>query len=92
MKNYTFYLPNMNKLISINQEDWDFLSEQAKENGILPSTLAAQIISAELAMWRGQIDYANAKEQEQANQAMVLEKSVEEAVPVGSSEFSRMFF
>jgi|688.fasta_scaffold04812_22 hypothetical protein len=78
--NYTFYLPGIDKLTGISQEDWQFLSEQAEENGVLPATLAARIIANELAMWRDQIHYANMKEAEQANQEMNLEKLVEESV------------
>ena len=78
--NYTFYLPGINKLTGISQEDWQFLSERAEENGVLPATLAARIIANELAMWRDQIHYANMKEAEQANQEMNLEKLVEESV------------
>jgi len=78
--NYTFYLPGINQLTGIGQEDWQFLSERAEENGVLPATLAARIIANELAMWRDQIHYANMKEAEQANQEMNLEKLVEESV------------
>jgi hypothetical protein len=78
--NYTFYLPGIDKLTGISQEDWQFLSERAEENGVLPATLAARIIANELAMWRDQIHYANMKEAEQANQEMNLEKLVEESV------------
>jgi len=78
--NYTFYLPGIDKLTGISQEDWQFLSEQAEENGVLPATLAARIIANELAMWRDQIHYANMKEAEQANQEMNLEKLVEESL------------
>jgi hypothetical protein len=78
--NYTFYLPGIDKLTGISQEDWQFLSEQAEENNVLPATLAARIIANELAMWRDQIHYANMKEAEQANQEMNLEKLVEESV------------
>lgn len=77
--NYTFYLPGIDKLTGISQEDWQFLTERAEENGILPATLAARIIANELAMWRDQIHYANMKEAEQANQEMNLEKLVEES-------------
>lgn len=77
--NYTFYLPGINQLTGISQEDWQFLSERAEENGVLPATLAARIIANELAMWRDQIHYANMKEAEQANQEMNLEKLVEES-------------
>jgi hypothetical protein len=77
--NYTFYLPGIDKLTGISQEDWQFLSERAEENGVLPATLAARIIANELAMWRDQIHYANMKEAEQANQEMNLEKLVEES-------------
>ena len=78
--NYTFYLPGIDKLTGISQEDWQFLTERAEENGVLPATLAARIIANELAMWRDQIHYANMKEAEQANQEMNLEKLVEESV------------
>jgi hypothetical protein len=77
--NYTFYLPGIDKLTGISQEDWQFLTERAEENGVLPATLAARIIANELAMWRDQIHYANMKEAEQANQEMNLEKLVEES-------------
>jgi hypothetical protein len=78
--NYTFYLPGVNKLTGLSQEDWDFLSERAKENNVLPATLAARIIANELAQWRDEIHYANIMEQEQANQAIKLEKLVEESL------------
>ena len=78
--NYTFYLPGINQLTGLSQEDWQFLVDQAEENGIAPATLAARIIANELAMWRDQIHYANMKEAEQANQEMNLEKLVEESV------------
>jgi len=78
--NYTFYLPSVNKLTGLSQEDWDFLSERAKENNVLPATLAARIIANELAQWRDEIHYANIMEQEQANQAIKLEKLVEESL------------
>lgn len=78
--NYTFYLPGVNKLTGLSQEDWDFLSERAKENNVLPATLAARIIANELAQWRDEINYANIMEQEQANQAIKLEKLVEESL------------
>jgi hypothetical protein len=78
--NYTFYLPGVNKLTGLSQEDWDFLSERAKENNVLPETLAARIIANELAQWRDEIHYANIMEQEQANQAIKLEKLVEESL------------
>ena len=78
--NYTFYLPGIDKLTGISQEDWQFLSERAEENGVLPATLAARIIANELAMWRDQIHYASMKEAEQANQEMNLEKLVEESL------------
>jgi hypothetical protein len=78
--NYSFYLPGVNKLTGLSQEDWDFLSERAKENNVLPATLAARIIANELAQWRDEIHYANIMEQEQANQAIKLEKLVEESL------------
>lgn len=80
MSNYTFYLPGIDQLTGISQEDWQFLSERAKENGMLPATLAARIIANELAMWRDQIHYANVMEEQQANQAIKLEKLVEESM------------
>lgn len=80
MSNYTFYLPGIEQLTGISQEDWQFLSKRAEENGMLPATLAARIIANELAMWRDQIHYANVMEEEQANQAMKLEKLVEESM------------
>jgi hypothetical protein len=80
MNNYTFYLPGVEQLTSISQDDWQFLVEQAEENGIAPATLASRIIASELSMWREQIRYADMMEQQQANQAMVLEKLVEEAM------------
>lgn len=78
--NYTFYLPGIDKLTGISQEDWQFLSEQAEENGVLPATLAARIIANELAMWRDQIHYADMKEAEQVNRESNLEKLVEESL------------
>lgn len=80
MSNYTFYLPGVEQLTGISQEDWQFLSERAEENGMLPATLAALIIANELAMWRDQIHYANVMEEQQANQAIKLEKLVEESM------------
>lgn len=78
--NYAFYLPGINQLIGISQEDWDFLCERAKENEVLPATLAARIITNELAQWRDEIHYANIMEEEQANREMKLEKLVEESM------------
>lgn len=78
--NYAFYLPGIEQLTGISQEDWDFLCERAKENNILPATLAARIITNELAQWRDEIHYANIMEEEQANREMKLEKLVEESM------------
>ncbi len=64
MRNHTFYLPGIDKLTVLSQEDWQFLTEQARENGIGPATLASNIIASELAMWREQIRYANMMEEE----------------------------
>lgn len=80
MNNYTFYLPGIDKLVGISQEDWQFLEERAQENGILPATLAARIIANELAMWRDQIHYANEQEALHANREMNVEKLVEEVL------------
>ncbi len=80
MSNYTFYLPGIEQLTGISQEDWDFLCERAKENDVLPATLAARIITNELAQWRDEIHYANIMEEEQANREMKLEKLVEESM------------
>ena len=80
MNNYTFYLPGINKLTGISQEDWDFLCERAEENNVLPSTLAARIIANELAQWRDEIHYADQQEAMAANQAMNQEKVIEEMV------------
>lgn len=77
---YTFYLPGVNKLTGLSQEDWQFLVDRAKENGIAPATLAARIIANELAMWRDQIHYADMKEAEQVNRESNLEKLVEESL------------
>lgn len=78
--NYAFYLPGIEQLTGISQEDWDFLCERAKENEVLPATLAARIITNELAQWRDEIHYANIMEEEQANREMKLEKLVEESM------------
>lgn len=78
--NYAFYLPGIEQLTGISQEDWDFLCERAKENDVLPATLAARIITNELAQWRDEIHYANIMEEEQANREMKLEKLVEESM------------
>jgi len=94
MNNYTFYLPGVNKLTGISQEDWDFLCERALENNVLPATLAARIIANELAQWRDQIHYADQQAQYEeelqleedyreamaANEAMNQEKVIEEIV------------
>jgi len=78
--NYTFYLPGVNKLMGLSQEDWQFLSECAEENNVLPATLAARIIANELAQWRDEIHYAEQQEAMAANQAMNQEKVIEEIV------------
>ena len=80
MSNYTFYLPGVNKLTGISQEDWDFLCERALENNVLPCTLAARIIANELAQWRDEIHYADEQEAMAANEAMNQEKVIEEIV------------
>jgi hypothetical protein len=80
MTNHVFYLPGIDKLTGLSQEDWQFLTEQAEENGIAPATLASQIIASELAMWREQIRYANMMEEEQVLRETKLEKLVEEAM------------
>jgi len=78
--NYTFYLPGINQLIGISQEDWDFLCERAEENNVLPATLASRIIANELAQWRDEIHYAEEQEAAQANREMNIEKVIEEIV------------
>lgn len=78
--NYTFYLPGVNKLMGLSQEDWEFLSERAEENNVLPATLAARIIANELAQWRDEIHYAEQQEALQANAEMNMEKVIEEIV------------
>jgi len=80
MSNHTFYLPGIDKLTGISQEDWQFLTEQAEENGIATATLASKIIASELAMWREQIRYANMMEEEQVLRETKLEKLFEEAM------------
>ena len=78
--NYTFYLPGVNKLMGLSQDDWQFLCERAEENNVLPATLAARIIANELAQWRDEIHYAEQQEAMAANQAMNQEKVIEEIV------------
>ena len=92
--NYTFYLPGVNKLMGLSQEDWQFLCERAKENNVLPATLAARIVANELAQWRDEIHYADQQAQYEeelqleeahreamaANEAMNQEKVIEEIV------------
>jgi len=78
--NYTFYLPGINQLTGISQEDWDFLCERAEENNVLPATLASRIIANELAQWRDEIHYAEEQEAAQANREMNIEKVIEEIV------------
>lgn len=78
--NYTFYLPGVDKLMGLSQEDWQFLCERAQENKVLPETLAARIIANELAQWRDEIHYANQQEGMRANEAMNQEKVLEEIV------------
>lgn len=78
--NYTFYLPYINKLMGLEMSDWQFLCERAKENNVLPETLAARIIANELAQWRDEIHYADQQEGLVANQAMNQEKVIEEIV------------
>jgi hypothetical protein len=80
MNNYTFYIPGINKMTGLSQEDWDFLCERAEENNVLPSSLAARIIANELAQWRDEIHYAAQQEGLIANQAMNQEKVIEEIV------------
>lgn len=80
MNNYTFYLPGIDKLTGISQEDWNFLCDRALENNVLPATLAARIIANELAQWRDEIHYADQQEAMAANQAMNQEKVIEEMV------------
>lgn len=77
MNNYTFYLPGIEHLTSLSNDDWEFLCERAKENNVLPATLASQLIANELAMWRDQIHYADEMEQRQANEQMVIENQLE---------------
>ena len=78
--NYTFYLPGINQLTGISEEDWDFLCERAEENNVLPATLASRIIANELAQWRDEIHYAEEQEAAQANREMNIEKVIEEIV------------
>jgi hypothetical protein len=78
--NYTFYLPYINKLMGLEMADWQFLCERAKENNVLPETLAARIIANELAQWRDEIHYANEQEALHANREMNIEKGIEEIV------------
>jgi len=66
--------------MGLSQEDWQFLSECAEENNVLPATLAARIIANELAQWRDEIHYAEQQEAMAANQAMNQEKVIEEIV------------
>jgi ABC-type uncharacterized transport system YnjBCD substrate-binding protein len=75
--NYTFYLPGINQLTSLSQEDWDFLCEQAKENNVLPATMASKIIANELAQWHDQIHYADEMEQRQAMDEMIIDNHIE---------------
>jgi hypothetical protein len=76
--NYTFYLPEINKLTSLSQEDWDYLCELAKENNVLPATLASQIIASELNQWRDQVRYTEEMEQRFAQQQMVIDNQIED--------------
>ncbi len=78
--NYTFYLPYINKLMGLEMADWQFLCERAKENNVLPETLAARIIANELAQWRDEIHYTNEQEALHANREMNIEKGIEEIV------------
>lgn len=78
--NFPFYLPGVNKLMSLSQEDWQFLCARAKENNVLPETLAARLIADELAQWRDEIHYAEQQESRIANKAMNQEKVLEEIV------------
>jgi len=78
--NYTFYLPYIDKLMGLEMADWQFLCERAKENNVLPETLAARIIANELAQWRDEIHYANEQEALHANREMNIEKVIEEIV------------
>jgi hypothetical protein len=80
MNSYTFYLPGINKMTGLSQEDWQFLCERAEENNVLPETLAARIIANELAQWRDEIHYANEQEALHANREMNIEKVIEEIV------------
>lgn len=80
MNNYTFYLPGIEQLTGLSQRDWDFLCERAKENNVLPATLASRIIANELAQWRDEIHYADQQEALQANAEMNQEKVIEEIV------------
>lgn len=72
---FAFYLSGMEQLTGLSQEDWQFLSEIADENGVAPATLASMIISSELDEWR---DYLRHIESENDNLATVQEKQVEE--------------
>ena len=78
MNSHTFYLPGVNKLMGLSQEDWKFLCERAQENNVLPETLAARLIADELAQWRDEIHYAEQQEGRIANEAMNQEKVLEE--------------
>lgn len=66
--------------MGLEMADWQFLCERAKENNVLPETLAARIIANELAQWRDEIHYANEQEALQANREMNIEKGIEEIV------------
>lgn len=80
MARFSFYLPEINQLTGISEEDWHFLCELAAENNTPPATFAAQIIASELVRYREEIQYAEEVQQELDLLAAVHEKSVEEAL------------
>ena len=80
MSRFSFYLPEINQLTGISEEDWHFLCELAAENNTTPATFAAQIIASELAQYRDEIRYVEEVQQELDVLAECFEKSVEEAL------------
>lgn len=80
MSRYSFYLPEINQLVGISEEDWHFLCEIAAENNTPPATFAAQILASELAEYRDEIRYIEDMQQELDVLSEHQEKSVEEAL------------
>jgi len=78
MARYSFYLPEINQLTGISEEDWHFLCELAAENNTPPATFASQIIASELAQYRDEIRYAEEVQHELDVLAEFHEKAVEE--------------